>query len=55
MGGVVVLFCYLFVVQYWSLLVIGQSQVLVFRWKPLGEFSQINIPWDQEFSGGPMS
>ena len=27
----------------------------VLRCKPLGEFSQINSPWNQEFSGGPSS
>ena len=42
-------------VQHWSLLVVGWSQVLVLRWRSLGELLLINIPWGQEFSGGPTS
>ena len=38
-------------IQHWSLLAFGWGLVLVLTWRPLGELSPINIPWDQEFSG----
>ena len=34
---------------------VGRSQVLVSRWIPPRELTQINILWDQEFSGAPIS
>ena len=34
---------------------LGWGQVLVLRWRPLGELLLINMPWGWEFSGGPTS
>ena len=29
--------------------------VLILRWRPLGEFSSINVPWGMAFSSGSKS
>ena len=40
---------------HWSLLDFGWDLILVFRCRPLGELSHINIPWDWKFSAAPMA
>ena len=42
-------------IQHWSLLAVGWSWILVFRWRSLGELLLINITWGQDVSGGPTS
>ena len=60
MGGAVFLSCWLFGVGHPALEPAGSwvepglGQVLVSRWRPLGELMQINIPLVQEFSGIPV-
>ena len=47
--------CLAWSVQHWSLKGGWWSLLLVSRWIPPGEHMLINIPWAQEFSGGPAS
>ena len=47
--------CLAWVIQHWSLLVIGWSWVLALRWRYLEELLPIDVTWGQEFSCGPMS
>ena len=42
-------------VLHYCLLAFGWGQVLVLRWRSLGELLLINISWDWAFSDGPMS
>ena len=43
------------VVQHWSLLVVQWSWVLTLRRRSLGELSLMDITWDREVSGSPVS
>lgn len=38
-----------------NLLAFGWSLVLLLKWRPLGDFLLINVPWSQKFSGDRMS
>ena len=56
MGNVVFLFSWWFGMRHLTpnLLAFGWDLVLVLKWRPLGDFSLINVPWGQKFSGDPM-
>ena len=42
-------------IWHWSFLAFVWGLFLVLRGRPLGELLPINVPWEQEFSGGPNS
>lgn len=57
MGNVVFLFSWWFGMRHLTpnLLAFGWCLVLVLKWRPLGDFPLINVPWGLKFSGDPMS